>query len=30
MAKKDVDDTKMYEMINTLFKGITIGVFQFI
>lgn len=28
MAKKDVDDTKMYEMINTLFKGITIGVFS--
>ena len=28
MAKKDVDDTKMYETINTLFKGITIGIFS--
>lgn len=28
MAKKDVDDTKMYETINTLFKGIIIGVFS--
>lgn len=28
MTKKDVDDTKMYETINTLFKGITIGIFS--
>ena len=28
MAKKDVDDTKMYETMNTLFKGIIIGIFS--
>lgn len=28
MAKKDVDDTKMYETMNTLFKGIIIGFFS--
>lgn len=28
MTKKDVDDTKMYETINTLFKGIIIGIFS--
>lgn len=28
MTKNDVDDTKMYETINTLFKGIIIGVFS--
>lgn len=28
MAKKDVADTKMYETINTLFKGIIIGIFS--
>lgn len=28
MAKKDVDDTKMYETMNTLLKGIIIGIFS--
>jgi len=28
MAKKDVDNTKMYETMNTLFRGITIGIFS--
>lgn len=28
MAKKDVDNTKMYETMNTLFKGIIIGIFS--
>tara|TARA_B110000858_G_C17730313_1_gene439754 strand:+ start:846 stop:1214 length:369 start_codon:yes stop_codon:yes gene_type:complete len=28
MVKKDIDDTKMYETLNTLFKGIIIGIFS--
>lgn len=28
MTKKDVDDTKIYEAMNTLFKGIIIGIFS--
>lgn len=28
MTKKDVDDTKMYETMNTLLKGIIIGIFS--
>jgi len=28
MAKKDVDENKMYETMNTLFKGIIIGIFS--
>lgn len=28
MAKKDVDSNKMYETLNTLFKGIIIGIFS--
>tara|TARA_B000000477_G_scaffold325_1_gene327 strand:- start:42758 stop:43126 length:369 start_codon:yes stop_codon:yes gene_type:complete len=28
MAKKDVDENKMYETMNTLLKGIIIGIFS--